>query len=60
MFLTDRGVQQGYLQGVARLCAVLIHTAAVEHENVGNITWNYTTLPQYIPSIVPKDGADRV
>ena len=44
-------------EGVAKLCMVLIQTAAVEHENVGNITWNYTTLPQYIPSIVPLDGS---
>jgi len=43
-------------EGVAKLCTVLIQTAAVEHENVGNITWNYTTLPQYIPSVVPTDG----
>ena len=45
------------LEGVAKLATVLIQTAAVEHENVGNITWNYTTLPQYIPSIVPADGS---
>lgn len=44
-------------EGVAKLCTVLIQTAAVEHENVGNITWNYTTLPQYIPSLVPKNGS---
>ena len=44
-------------EGVAKLSTVLIQTAAVEHENVGNITWNYTTLPQYIPSIVPADGS---
>lgn len=44
-------------EGVTKLCTVLIHTAAVEHENVGNITWNYTTLPQYIPSVVPADGS---
>lgn len=43
--------------GVTKLSTVLIHTAAVEHENVGNITWNYTTLPQHIPSIVPADGS---
>ena len=45
-------------ENVIKLCSMLIQTAAVEHENVGNITWNYTTLQQYIPSLVPLDGSN--
>ena len=45
-------------ENIAKLCTLLIHTGSVEHENVGNITWNYTTLHQYIPSLVPADGSN--
>ncbi len=54
---------EGYAPGISKetvvkLCTLLIHTGAVEHENVGNITWNYTTIQQYIPSLIPADGSN--
>ena len=43
--------------GLARLLANVVFAATVAHENVGNVTWNYTTLHEYIPSRVPLDAA---
>jgi len=43
-------------ESLANLCAMLIHTGAVEHENAGNITWNYATIMNHIPSLVPEGG----
>jgi len=40
-----------------RLCASFIHASTVAHDNVNNIVWNYTTLPQYLPTVVPVDGS---
>ena len=42
---------------VKKLCAALIYTSTVTHDNVNNIVWNYTTLHQYIPTVVPEDGS---
>lgn len=42
---------------VKKLCATLIYTSTVTHDNVNNIIWNYTTLHQYIPTVVPEDGS---
>lgn len=42
---------------VKKLCATLIYTSTVTHDNVNNIVWNYTTLLQYIPTVVPEDGS---
>ena len=39
-----------------RLCASLIHTSTVTHDNVNNIVWNYTALNYLIPTMVREDG----
>lgn len=41
---------------LVRICATFIHTSTVTHDNVNNIVWNYTTLPQYLPTVVPDNG----
>ncbi len=38
------------------LCASLIHTSTVTHDNVNNIVWNDTALNYYIPTMVREDG----
>lgn len=42
--------------GLARLCAVVIYNAAVEHEIVGNLTWNYAPWAMAIPTRIHADG----
>lgn len=39
-----------------RLCASLIHTSSVTHDNVNNVVWNYTALNYIIPTMVREDG----
>lgn len=43
------------IEALVRLITVVMYTASIEHENVGNLVVNYTTLPQ-IPSNVRLDG----
>lgn len=43
-------------EAVKKICASLIYTSTVTHDNVNNIVWNYTTLSQYVPTIVPENG----
>jgi hypothetical protein len=43
-------------EAVKKICASLIYTSTVTHDNVNNIVWNYTTLSQYIPTIVSENG----
>lgn len=42
-------------EAVKKLCASLIYTSTVTHDNVNNIVWNYTTLTPYIPTMVPDN-----
>ncbi len=39
-----------------KLCASLIHTSTVTHDNVNNVVWNYTALHHAIPTMVREDG----
>ena len=43
-------------ESIRKLASLFIYTASVEHENVGNITWNYTLNQNYVPSVVREDG----
>lgn len=44
------------IEALVKLITVAMYAASVEHENVGNMVVNYTTLPQ-IPSSVGLDGS---
>ena len=42
---------------LARLCTVILYNAAVEHEIVGNLTWNYAPWSMAIPTRMHLDGS---
>jgi hypothetical protein len=44
------------IEALVRLITVAMYTGSIEHENVGNLIVNYTTLPQ-VPSNVRIDGS---
>ena len=39
-----------------RICAVLLHTSTVTHDQLNNVVWNYSTLNFLIPTVVPEIG----
>lgn len=43
---------------VKGICASLVHTSTVTHDNVNNVVWNYTTHSQYVPTVVPENGEE--
>ena|GEM_PF-6376896 len=42
---------------LARLCTIVLYNAAVEHEIVGNLTWNYAPWSMAIPTRLHSDGS---
>ena len=41
---------------IKKLSCLYIFNSTVAHDNLNNVVWNYITLNQYIPTMVPKSG----
>jgi arachidonate 15-lipoxygenase len=43
-------------ESIKKLSCLFIFNSTVAHDNLNNVVWNYITLNQYIPTMVPKSG----
>ena len=52
--------QENFKKPLARLMAIFINNGTVEHEKVGNLTWNVSSLHPLIPPVFNKKNAGGV